>query len=193
MRAANKDWMIKIQDVGFMPEGEIVRRTKGSNAYDFMRSGGLPLEIIIEAAEIASLADEGNLDVLKDYLKNQEPVIRYWGATGLLILGEKSAPAKEELIMLLDDESQDVVATAAETLLILGEIEVATKALLSVLKYPEDKPVCHALNIVSQYDLDDPRMRDTVVWLSTQKELNYSQRIVEYLVEKWGLDVKNKS
>lgn len=190
MRTANKEWLLRISDAGFIPEGDLVRRTEGSNAYDYMRSGNVPLEELIETAEIASRGDVNNLSVLTEYLKNEDSAIRYWAATGLLILGEKASPSKAELMEVLDDESPNVIASAAETLLLLGEKEVAIKALLSVLNYPEDKAICHGLNIVSQYNLDDQRMRAAIVYLSTQSQFSYSQRIVEYLVEKWDLKVE---
>ncbi len=189
MRKANVDWLLSISDAGFIPEGDLVRRTEGSNAYDYMRSGKVPLDELIEAAEIASLGEENNLGILTEYLKNKDSAVRYWGATGLLILGEKAAPSKAELMEVLNDESPDVIATAAEALLVLGEKEIACKAMLKVLAYPEDKAICHGLNIVELHNMDDPRIKDAIVYLSTQEQYSYSQRIVEYLVEKWELAV----
>jgi len=190
MRKANKDWMTRNFDSGFIPEADLVRRTGKTTAYDYLRSGNVPLNELIEAAETASRGDEKNIETLAGYLKNRDSAIRYWGATGLLILGEKAAPAKAELIKVLNDESPDVCAVAAEILLQLGEEDLATDALLKVLEYPEDKAICHALNTIVHTGLDNQEVRNAVARLYPQEQYKYSLRIVEWLSENWNLDIK---
>jgi arylsulfatase A-like enzyme len=186
MRNASQEWMVRIFDTGFIPEADQVRRSGNSPMYDYMRSGSIPLEEMIEAAETASRGREESIDILTEYLKNSESAIRYWGATGLLILGEKAAPVKEELFLALEDDSPNVRVIAAEALYHLGEREIAANTLLNVLGYPEDKAKCHALNAIVYLGLDDPDIRDAVSRLSSEKEYTYSLRIVGYLLEKWG-------
>jgi arylsulfatase A-like enzyme len=187
MRKANRDWMIKIYDTGFIPEADRIIRADNMPLYDYMRSGDMPLSDMIGAAEIASLGKEENIEILTGYLKNRDSAIRYWGATGLLILDEKAAPAKEELLEALDDESPNVIVVAAEALYRLGEKAAATSALLKVLEYPEDKAKCHALNAIVYLGEDGPDVRDAVARLSKEEEYTYSLRIVEWLLEKWNI------
>ena len=66
-----------------------------------------------------------NLDKLKVYLQSEESAVRYWGASGLLILGKKAEPAIEELKVATLDKSANVVSVAAEALYNLGEKEIA--------------------------------------------------------------------
>jgi hypothetical protein len=190
MRKANKDWMMRIKDTGFIPEGEMVRRSGDMPMYDYMRSGDVPLEAMIEAADIASRGKEENLDKLVEYLKNDDSAIRYWGATGLLILGEKAAPAKVKLMKALEDEAPDVVITAAETLYLLGEIDAAKEALLKMMIYPEDKVRCHALNTLVYTGEDGSEVRDAVTRIYPDEQFPYSHRVAVYLAEKWGLNVE---
>jgi N-sulfoglucosamine sulfohydrolase len=189
MRQASRDWMLKIKDTGFIPEGEMVRRSEGMSMYDYMRSGDVPLEEIIQAAEVASQGQEENLNKLKEYLKNEDSAIRYWGATGILILGTKAIPAKEDLMNVLDDDAPDVVITAAEALYKIGEKESGLQALLRMLEYPEDKARCHALNALFYTGAEDPEVQEAVAGIYPDDQYQYAHRIVEYLVEQWELEV----
>jgi arylsulfatase A-like enzyme len=186
MRKASQEWMVRIFDTGFIPEADQVRRSGNSPMYDYMRSGSIPLKEMIEAAETASRGREESINILIEYLKNDDSAIRYWGATGLLILGDRAAPVKEELLSALEDDSPNVRVIAAEALYLLGEREIAANTLLNVLGYPEDKAKCHALNAIVYLGLDGPDIRDAVSRLASEKEYTYSLRIVGYLLDKWG-------
>jgi len=192
MRNANKEWMMRIYDTGFIPEADRVDRAAGKPMYDYMRSGKIELEPVIEAAEIATSANEENLKKLKTYLKSDESAIRYWGATGLLIMGEKAAPAKESLQNALSDESANVVTVAAETLYNLGEKEEAKKALLSVLKSPNEFARCHCLNTIDCIDENSTEIIEGVAaMIKNSDEMdrsNYDLRAAKWLFEKWNLD-----
>ena len=62
-----------------------------------------------------------------ELLENDNRIIRYWGASGLLSLGEKAAPAIEDLKVAVNDSSGTVATLACELLSILGEKEMARK------------------------------------------------------------------
>ncbi len=190
MRQANRDWMLRIRDTGFIPEGEMVRRAGDMPVYDFMRSGSIPLEEMIDAAEIASRGDVENLELLRGYLKHNDSAVRYWGVTGMLILGDAALPALPDLKEMLDDKSPDVVITAAEALYKMGEEKTGLEALLGVLVYPEDKVRCHALNALVYTGAEGPQVQEAVVALYPDNHLHYSHRIVSWLVEKWGISVE---
>jgi N-sulfoglucosamine sulfohydrolase len=190
MRDANKDWMQKIFDTGFIPEADMIRRRGEAAAYNYMRTAEIPIRDMMDAAGIASEGKLENIGILSEYLKNEDSAIRYWGATGLLILGEGAEPAMDELINTLDDESPNVIVVAAETLYNLGEKEIATSALLRVLEYPEDKAICHALNAIVYLELDGDDVRDAVTSLVPKNQYTYSLRIVGWLLEKWNITVE---
>jgi arylsulfatase A-like enzyme len=195
MRAANKNWVTKIKDTGFIPEADRVERAGEIPMYDYMRSGKVDLKKIMDAAEIATLGKAENIDKLKLYLNSDESAVRYWGASGLLILGEKAAPAISELKAAITDESASVVSVAAEALYYLGEKEAARKALISVLKNQSEFARCHALNIIDYTNEKSPEFIDGVVNMienagaNTQNE--YDMRVAKWLIEKWGLNPKD--
>jgi len=192
MRSANKEWMSRIYDTGFIPEADRVERAGTISMYDYMRSGKIELEPIIDVAETATLGKPENLDELKSYLKNEEPAIRYWGATGLLILKDEARPAIPELKEALNDESASVVNVAAEALYNLGENEAAKKALLSVLENSNEFARCHALNVIDCIGEESPEIVEGVVQMINKAESNtrnkYDMRSAKWLIEKWGLN-----
>jgi arylsulfatase A-like enzyme len=194
LRAANKEWVTRIHDTGFIPEADRIDRAGEMPMYDYMRSGNINLKEVIEAAEVATLGEVENIEKLKGYLKSDESAVRYWGASGLLILGSEAAPAIDALKDAAKDESGNVVSVAAEALYNLGEKEVAKKALLSVLKNPNEFARCHALNAIDCINDKSPEMIDGVADMvkSAPKMTRnrYDLRAAKWLFEKWGVDTQ---
>ena len=192
MRAANKTWVTQIYDAGFIPEAERVERAGETPMYDYMRSGKINLEEIINAAEIATLGKVENIETLKTYLKSNKSAVRYWGATGLLILGNEAVSATDDLKAATNDKSANVVSTAAEALYNLGETEIAKKALLTVLENPNEFARCHALNVIDCINEESSEMIAGVVKMINNAESNtrnkYDMRSAKWLIEKWGLN-----
>ncbi|HKJ80270.1 MAG TPA: sulfatase-like hydrolase/transferase [Prolixibacteraceae bacterium] len=192
MRMANKDWVTKIYDTGFIPEADMIDRRGEAAAYDYMRSGNVKLQEIMEAAEIATLGKVENIGKLKSFLKNDDSAVRYWGASGLLILKNEAKPAVSALKSVLKDESPNVVTVAAEALYNLGEKEVAKNALIEVLKVNNEFARCHALNAIDCIDEKSPEIVDGVVAMLKDSESmtrnKYDLRAAKWLIEKWGLD-----
>ena len=184
MRQANRDWVLKINDTGFIPEADWANRFGTVAPYDFMRTNSINLEEIVDAADLASLGKKENLQVLVEYLENSEPAIRYWGATGLLILGEAALPAKELLEKVVDDSSPSVAIVAAEALFNLGERGLSEKVLLDKMK--EGDFICtFALNSVDALNLDSKAVKETVHEILNNSQNDYSKWFAAYLVKKW--------
>jgi HEAT repeat protein len=147
---------------------------------------------IVEAAGTATLGETKNLEKLKSYLTSDEPAIRYWGATGLLILKNKARPAMQELIKALDDESANVAIVAAEAVYNLGEKEIAKEALLKALNNPNSFARCHALNTIDCIEEESPEIiegvADMVKASPTMDRSRYDLRAAGWLFEKWEID-----
>ncbi len=192
MRAANNDWVTRIYDTGFIPEADQINRANGMSLYDVMRSGKLDYKEIMDAAEIATLGKTEYLDKLKENLNSEESAVRYWGATGLLILKEKAEPAKVELKNALHDPSPNVIVVAAEALYNMGEKEAGKEALLKVLEYPNEFARCHALNAIDCIEDESKEIIDgTIEMIKRLPEMSrsrYDLRAARGLLEKWGID-----
>ena len=120
-RRALDDHMLAILDNGFAPEGE-----KGEG-YEAARDEAIyPLARIMRVANAAARSDRGNARRLTALLGHGNAIIRYWAATGLVILDENAAGAKQALLRAVaDDAASAVRIVCAEALCNLGETEAA--------------------------------------------------------------------
>ena len=105
MRRANREWMVGMQDLGFIPESRM-QTIRGEGAlYDAVREQEVPIEEIIETAEIASFASPDTLERLAERLNHREPAVRFWAAMGMARAGEGAGAHREALLMLEEDSS----------------------------------------------------------------------------------------
>ncbi|MEA3403734.1 MAG: sulfatase-like hydrolase/transferase [Armatimonadota bacterium] len=134
LREANRQWLLDIRDVGFLPEPEIHRRSEGSTPYEVGHDPQrYPLERIMAAAERASSLHDEAVPALLEDLGREDCAVRYWAAMGLMMRGEEAVAAgRDELMALLDDESKAVRVAAAEALGCEGD-EADAAAALEVL------------------------------------------------------------
>ena len=146
MRKALQSKNRQYKDVGFIPEGELAKRTKNQTGYELVREDNFPIDLIIETAEIASLAKPENLALLTQRLSHQEPIVRYWAAMGCTILKEQAMPAKLMLLQKLRDNSADVQIVAAEALAYMGNEQQALEILMKQLTHPSAMVRIHAAN-----------------------------------------------
>lgn len=118
LRRALQDHAARIRDIGFLPEGEIHRRSAGYTPYDMGHDPAkYPFERIYETAEAASSLRPDELPRLKAALSDSDSAVRYWGVLGMLMRGQDAiAAAHLELKGALGDTSPDVRVAAAEAL-----------------------------------------------------------------------------
>lgn len=133
LRAALRAEILKTRDTGFIPEGMFTKLAGDKTIYDYAQSQAYPLERILDLADKASDRNAANLPAFLTALDDPHPVVRYWAATGCLILGDKAGAAKTKLRARLDDEWLDVRVVAAEAVALLGEREAAAQAIARVL------------------------------------------------------------
>ena len=134
LRAALRAEILVTRDTGFIPEGMFPKLADGKTLYDYAQSEAYPLERILDLADKASDRNAAHLSAFVAALDDPHPIIRYWAATGCLILQDQAAPAKAKLLTRLADESADVRVVAAEAVTHLGGRDEAMKALATVLK-----------------------------------------------------------
>jgi N-sulfoglucosamine sulfohydrolase len=194
MRKENRDWLLRINDAGFIPEAELVNRTEDVPAYDYMRGGNVNLELLIDAAEASTRSTPNDLPQLVTFLQSEDAAIRYWGATGLLMLGENARPALDHLRNAARDSSANVSVVAAEALYALGDTETGRQALLEVLKSPNSFARTHALNAIDCIDESSSEMKNGVIsMVKSVGEMNrrhYDLRAAKGLLLKWNVDEK---
>ena len=130
MRKAHLEHVTEIRDVGFLPEGEIHSRSKGSTPYEMGHDQKkYPFEKIRSAADLASSMWKDDLPAIAKLLEDKDSAVRYWGALGLLMqekVGVKHG--KNALTKALQDSSPYVRVIAAEALGKFGNKKDVEKA-----------------------------------------------------------------
>lgn len=188
LRKAHRDWEAKVRDVGFLPEGEIHRRSRGSSPYDMGRDeNAYPFRRVFETAELASMLLPTAMPALKEALHDDDSAVRYWAALGFLMRGgEGVRGAHEELARALDDPSPYVRIVAAEALGRYGDgIDLGRS--LPVLAGLGDGPnndffvTMAALNAVGSLGDKAAPLRETIQTIATHKGSAPHQRYASYV------------
>ncbi len=188
MRKANKEFVLKIGDTGFIPEVDLEIRRGSMASYDYIRQNPELLASIFDAAEMASMASTKNLAQLIEFTKSDESAIRYWGALGMLILKESALPARNQLLLLMDDTSPSVAITASEALLHFGEGELVVKRLLDWLNHENlyiRTYAINALEALSSTNQDYIGSLSEFISNSVPTQDQYDVWAARRLLEKW--------
>jgi hypothetical protein len=177
-------------DLGLLPEGEMHARAAGRPLYEVGGDPKLnPLDDLLRAADVANRRDAGEIPKLVAMLGSRDPAPRWWGAVGLVALGEKARPALESLRQAAKDSSPEVRLAAAEALANLGHDEEALPLLRDGLKHESVFARLAALNVADRLgkrarpllpairaaDLRDPAHKDAS---------DYVGRMVQYVPER---------
>lgn len=156
LKSAQREWLVKTRDLGFIPEAERLATAAGRAPADvYVSEEAYPVEKVHAAAELATSRKAG-ADELAALLKDPHPVIRYWGAMGHVMgndtLGQTN---KQALEALLEDPSASVRIAAAEALLWVAHLETKVdRPVLALLKsaYVDKSPYMEALEALNVLD-----------------------------------------
>lgn len=178
MRQTLHQWQLNSKDAGLMPESMMEEISGETTIYEYVRRGKYPLEKILETAEMASSRDPGRLNELTGRLQDPDPAVRYWAATGCIVLGRQALPAKESLLALLEDPVVSVRIAAAEALYHFGEKKRSLDALAAALKSDNMMARVEALNVLETMGKDALPVLDIVRSLipDDPKDRNYDTR-----------------
>jgi N-sulfoglucosamine sulfohydrolase len=181
LRSELRRWMLEIRDVGFLPEAELRTRFGATAPHEAVRKepASYPLVKILAAADLASSGDPKAADLLND----DDSAVRYWGAIGCLVQGEKARPAVEQLVKALEDRSPSVQVAAAQALAGLGRMDVALPALSKALQSENEWVKVQALNVVDDLGPKAAPIRAAVEALKVDKG-EYVKRLVEHILAR---------
>jgi HEAT repeat protein len=142
---------------------------------------------------MANMASDGkptNIPKLTAGLKNNYPAIRYWAATGLLILADNAASAAKDLEQALLDPVTDVAIVAAEALIRQGQTDSRKKGietLVNALKHHDVYVRTQALNIIDENNINELTILNAITELvnaaknSQPEQSRYDLRLTEWL------------
>jgi hypothetical protein len=114
------------KDVGLIPPQYRHVLQKQGDLFSVVRKSNIDMDEVINAAAVASQKDKSNLKTLTGYLNNKNPVIQYWGASGLCGL------AKAGAITTLPKEAKQLFLAA-------GTIEEARCMIAEAMVYANEK------------------------------------------------------
>ena len=180
--------ILETYDSGFLPETEHTAITSEITMWDYVRSDDYPLEKILSLANKAIENDSNNLPHLIGKLKEKKSAVRYWAASGLLILGDQARPAIPHLQEALNDHSGNIRIIAAEALCNLGHVEEGIAALKKELNNPNQMIRIYALNSIDCIGKPGEQCKDNIVALlngKDPKDNTYYVRAARALIKKW--------
>ncbi len=152
LREANKEWIRENSDLGFIPEGIIDSLRGERTLYETVREDDIPLEEIIETAEMASPGEQENIEQLAERLDHDDPSVRFWTAMGLASAQEYASDYEKKLIQKTDDPSGVVRVAVAEALFALDRPNKAFEIIGNALQNPDEHVKLRALNLLEAID-----------------------------------------
>jgi uncharacterized sulfatase len=200
MRAALREWQVKIRDVGFLPEGEIHDRAGDGTPYEMGHDDyRYPMREVMQMAEAASTDYFAQpVDRLREGFRASDSAVRFWAAIGALT--RKDAGIKEfhrELNEALADKSPYVRIAAAEALGRYGSDMEAKRALDVLLELAslDNNSVYVAMPALNAIDYMDGRAASAKERIAAlpEKHPGVPQRMGTYvarLIEKTLADLE---
>jgi hypothetical protein len=181
LREEMMEKMVETRDAGLIPEGMYSWLPGGRTVYDYVQSDEYPVERVLEAALLATSRDASQLDLLVELMDDPHPVIRYWAATGCLILGQEAVSAMQKLLELLSDSAADVRVIAAEALGDLGEVDAATRVLGDVLENGNHYEALSAITSLEVFARTRKLSGEQVKEMISGPQTEDAERIVDWI------------
>ena len=167
MRRALDAHMLRINDNGFIPEGSPLEGYAQSRA-----KGAYPLKRIMALAQMACRRDVRKLAALRRALTDPNEVVRYWGASGLLMLGEQGRVAASDLsALMVRDPSPQVRIVTAEAAVRLGD-DAGLDVLTGLMAVGQPMPLrLQAVNALTFLGRKAARARPALQVVAQDREL----------------------
>jgi len=192
-------WMIETRDIGLIPEPmfhELAGKDKDyETLYEYAQSDDYQIEKILEVAKTSSYGDLQKLSAYLDYMKDSDPIIRYWGAYAIFLTGSKNIKAKNALReMINNDNYADNRIMAAQALGICGDPAIAFNAIMKEVNNTDNGYVfLQGLNAFQYSRTDDRLTLDDWKRFKEKKfpegdvgsSFGYPQRIINDAIELW--------
>ena len=136
LRTAQQEHIVRIRDVGFIPEGVRFELAKGGSPYDVGHDPAkYDMTRVVAAAELASMREPKATPELAKLLTDADPSIRYWATLGLYMRGQPAVQSAETALKAaLGDKESIVRGHAAHCLAQFGEGATAKLGLAALVE-----------------------------------------------------------
>jgi uncharacterized sulfatase len=203
LRAAQQAYAAKIRDTGLLTEAEVHFRSGSQSPRDALATDArYPFARVFAAADVASLMKPEAVPQLKKLLRDADGGVRYWGAAGALMRGEKAVEAmRAELNAALADPSPSVRIAAAEALAKYGNAADLTAALAALkdCANPTKTSAYAAIEAMNAIDEIGPKASPLFEYIKTMptkdegavaRGNDYVYRLQGYVLERNGLQAE---
>jgi uncharacterized sulfatase len=161
LRNAQREHLLKVKDICFLPESELHARSAGSTPYEIAHDPAkFPFAKILDAADIASNLDPAAVPKLIELMSDSESAVRWWATLGLLMRGGEAVTKNVSLLeKALGDSLPAVRIAAAQALGAFGDDAALGKALstLGELAPPEKNGVLVSMSALSAIEALGPK------------------------------------
>jgi arylsulfatase A-like enzyme len=194
LRQALDSALAETQDLGFIPEIEVMRRAGTQAPHQWLRQQAVDWAAVKQMADEALLGQ--GLAPLRTGLTHAEPAVRYWAAIGTLLRGDSARLLLPELTALSQDPSPAVQLAVAEALAALGREDLARDILIGVFAvhwpilrdaqgpsaaYPyAGQVLTHAINVVARLATPGPALQSYLDQLIAWDGGQYAKRAAEW-------------
>ncbi len=141
MRRAHVEWMIETNDLGLVPEPELVagEQRLGTRYEIFHQEPDERKRLrLLYIAALAGAPTVNDLSKLTDAIRDHDPAVRYWAAIGLGNLGMDARPAMSFIYMALEDDSPVVRIATARAVCKMNMLDRGLALLVRELKSPQE-------------------------------------------------------
>jgi hypothetical protein len=146
LRGVLHQHLLATNDNGFIPESHPAEGYLPSRA-----PGAYPIRRVLAVADLAIRREPDNLGALLAHLRDDNDIVRFWAAQGLLMLGDRASAAVQALAGALStDPSVYVKIPVAEALARMGHTANSVKFLAATLdEHPNNRVRLQALNALT--------------------------------------------
>lgn len=199
LRQAQQAVALRVRDKGFLTEAEVRVRAAGQAPYDVLAAdAAYPFSRVFAAADVATLLRPGSEPQLREYCRDTDSGVRYWGVMGALVRGKPGVDAlAAELRTALADAAPSVRIVAAEALVRYGAPSDVTAGLAALQASADPTKVgayasIAALNTINELGAKAASLHDFVRTMPSSDPQavargdGYVARLQSYITGKGG-------
>jgi hypothetical protein len=157
---------------------------------DYVVSKDYVAHEVVLLAQAAGERDAAMLNRFLEQLQSGHPVMSYWAATGLLLLGEDARPALPTIEEALEQVEPWAGIVIAETLIRLDRPELAAPYLGQVISSDNLMVRLQAMETIVETNLLDPALKPAIEAMvpDDPSERPYDARMARYVLQLYEND-----
>jgi arylsulfatase A-like enzyme len=180
-------WQVEQRDAGLVPEPMLLELDQQGLIRDYVESEDYPAADIVGLAQAAGGRDPAKLDEFVEALQTGHPVMTYWAANGLLLLGEAALPAVAVIEGSLGKVPPWSGIVLAEALIGLGRPAPAIDHLEEILRSDNLMVRLQAMETIVETGLLAPALKPAIAALVPEdpRARPYDGRLARYVMQRY--------